>query len=54
MNPGYYSEEAVKDLLAIKNGEIDYLKKTIVLLTFERNSLLERVANLEETRCSCS
>jgi hypothetical protein len=27
MNPGYFSEEAVKDLLAVKNGEIDYLKK---------------------------
>lgn len=54
MNPGYYSEEAVKDLLAVKNGEIDYLKKTIVLLTFERNSLLEQIAKHQEIRCSCS
>ncbi len=54
MNPGYFSEEAVKDLLAVKNGEIDYLKKTILLLTFERNSLLEQVSNLQERKCSCS
>jgi hypothetical protein len=54
MNPGYFSEEAVKDLLAVKNGEIDYLKKTIVLLTFERNSLQEQVTNLQELKCSCS
>lgn len=54
MNPGYFSEEAVKDLLAVKNGEIDFLKKTIVLLTFERNSLQEQVANLQELKCSCS
>ena len=54
MNPGYFSEEAVKDLLAVKNGEIDFLKKTIVLLTFERNSLQEQVTNLQELKCSCS
>lgn len=54
MNPGYFSEEAVKDLLAVKEGEIDYLKKTITLLTFERNSLLEQIAHLQERKCSCS
>lgn len=54
MNPGYFSEEAVKDLLAVKNGEIDYLKKTILLLTFECNSLREQVATLQEAKCSCS
>jgi hypothetical protein len=54
MNPGYFSEEAVKDLLAVKNGEIDYLKKTITLLTFERNSLQEQLAHLQETKCNCS
>lgn len=54
MNPGYFSEEAVKDLLAVKDGEIDYLKKTVTLLTFERNSLLEQIANLQARKCNCS
>lgn len=54
MNPGYFSEAAVKDLLAIKEGEIDYLKKTITLLTFERNSLTEQIAHLQERKCNCS
>lgn len=54
MKPGYFSEEAVNDLLAVKQGEIDYLKKTVTLLTFERNSLLEQLANVQERKCSCS
>lgn len=29
MDPGYYSAQAVKDLLALKQGEIDYLIKEL-------------------------
>lgn len=42
MNPGYYSEEAVSDLLAVKDGEIDFLKK--------QNSKLQQRINLLEER----
>ena len=28
-NPGYYSQDAVNDLLAVKNGEIAYLRETV-------------------------
>jgi hypothetical protein len=44
MNPGYYSEEAVSALLAIKDGEIDFIKKQNIKLQNRINSLEERLA----------
>lgn len=44
MNPGYFSETAVRDLLAVKTGEIEYLKKQIELLTAKCNLLAEELA----------
>jgi len=54
MNPGYFSEQAVKDLLAIKNGEIDFLKKRIDNLTIERNSLADELTQLHKLKGNCS
>lgn len=52
MNPGYFSEEAVRDLLAIKTGEIDYLKKVIQNLTDQNNSLQEKLIRCDKCNCS--
>ena len=54
MNPGYYSEEAVKDLLAIKQGEIDFLKKQVEILTSQCDCLSDTVSKLTIGSCTCS
>jgi hypothetical protein len=54
MNPGYYSDEAVKDLLAVKDGEIDFLKKQIESLTSHCNYLSDKVNKLTLNKCDCS
>lgn len=47
MSNGYFSEAAVKDLLAVKNGEIDFLKKQIQNLIDKCNSLEQRKLECE-------
>ena len=47
MDAGYFSEAAVRDLLAVKNGEIDFLKKQITQLTAECTRLAELVHKQE-------
>lgn len=47
MNPGYYSETAVKDLLAVKTGEIDFLKQQIITLTNKCEMLALELAKLK-------
>lgn len=47
MNPGYYSETAVRDLLAVKTGEIDFLKQQINTLTNKCEMLALELAKLK-------
>jgi len=54
MNPGYFSETAVKDLLAVKTGEIEYLKKVIEQLQVDNNSLQEQLIASRCSKCACS
>jgi hypothetical protein len=54
MNPGYFSEAAVKDLLAVKTGEIDFLKKQVEMLTSKCDSLSAELAKRSLVTCSCS
>jgi hypothetical protein len=42
MSPGYYSEAAVRDLLAIKEGEKDVLRATIKALQAELEQLKKK------------
>lgn len=45
---GYYSADAVKDLLAVKEGEIDFLKSKIRTLETQNLYLETYCAELEE------
>lgn len=54
MNPGYFSEAAVRDLLAIKTGEIYYLRKQVEILTSKCDSLTAELARRDSIKCSCS
>jgi hypothetical protein len=51
MNPGYYSEAAVKDLLALKSGEIDYLKKQLLEQSLLTAELQHKLRNC---KCACT
>jgi hypothetical protein len=53
MNPGYFSEAAVKDLLAVKTGEIDFLKQQVAALTRKCDSLVEELEQAKLTVCTC-
>lgn len=53
MTSGYLSREAVNDLLAIKNGEIDFLRKQIETLTNKCDSLLDELSRKSEIKCTC-
>jgi hypothetical protein len=54
MNPGYFSEAAVKDLLAVKTGEIDFLRKQVELLTSKCDLLSAELARRDLVKCACS
>lgn len=54
MNPGYFSEAAVKDLLAIKTGEIEFLRRQVEILTSKCDSLSAELARKDIVKCSCS
>lgn len=54
MNPGYFSEAAVRDLLAIKTGEIEFLRKQVEILTARCESLCDELARRDPAKCSCS
>ena len=47
MDAGYMSTQAVKDLIAIKVGEIQYLRTQLDSLTGENARLRSRVESLE-------
>lgn len=47
MNAGYYSEQSVKDLLAVKDGTIQFLSKENQHLKNQLEHLQKRVEKLE-------
>ena len=47
MESGYLSREAVKDLLAVREGEAIYLRNRIGSLELENDTLRRRVENLQ-------
>jgi len=46
MEAGYFSREAVKDLLAVREGEAIYLRKRVDVLESENNILRKQVEDL--------
>jgi hypothetical protein len=54
MNPGYFSDAAVRDLLAVKTGEIDFLKKQVESLMDKCNSLTAELGKRDSVECTCS
>jgi len=51
MDAGYFSDTAVRDLLAVKDGEIDFLKRQIEILKAQCDSLSLQLHNQECTKC---
>ena len=48
MESGYLSRDAIKDLLAVRNGEIDYLRSRVEYLESENEQLNRRITSLNE------
>ena len=47
MESGYLSREAVKDLLAVREGEAIYLRNRVEALESENDMLRKKVENLQ-------
>lgn len=47
MEPGYFSREAVKDLLAVREGEAIYLRNRVEALESENETLRKKVEDLQ-------
>jgi chaperonin cofactor prefoldin len=47
MEPGYFSREAVKDLLAVREGETIYLRNRVEALESENEVLRKKVEDLQ-------
>jgi hypothetical protein len=47
MESGYLSREAVKDLLAVREGEVIYLRNRVEALESENDMLHKRVEDLQ-------
>jgi chaperonin cofactor prefoldin len=47
MEPGYFSREAVKDLLAVREGEAIYLRNRVEALESENEVLRKKVEDLQ-------
>lgn len=47
MEPGYFSREAVKDLLAVREGEAIYLRNRVEALESENEILRKKVDDLQ-------
>ena len=47
MESGYLSREAVKDLLAVREGEAIYLRNRVEALESENETLRKKVENLQ-------
>jgi hypothetical protein len=47
MESGYLSREAVKDLLAVREGETIYLRNRVESLELENDVLRKRLENLQ-------
>jgi chaperonin cofactor prefoldin len=47
MEPGYFSREAVKDLLAVREGEAIYLRNRVEALESENEVLRKKVDDLQ-------
>ena len=47
MEPGYFSREAVKDLLAVREGEAIYLRNRVEVLELENTTLRKQVEDLQ-------
>ena len=47
MESGYLSREAVKDLLAVRDGELIYLRNRVEALEVENGMLHRKVDNLQ-------
>ena len=49
MESGYLSREAVKDLLAVREGEAIYLRNRVAALEDQNSKLLKQLAELTST-----
>lgn len=47
MESGYFSREAVKDILAVREGEIIYLRNRVDVLEADNDTLRKHIDHLE-------